>query len=358
MKKLLSKQQGVGMIMVLAFISISVPVIGGGLALSGTLSEDSRVKTDILKRQYSALGVHQFVLELMDDPTLWEEWLDESGGECTIVLNGETITCNVSEVENPPSYSPNSDIEIKKESVVLGDLVSAGAGVTLEKEVVMQGDIRAGANVTIEKDAWFQGDIVSAGNVTLEKDTWIDGDVTAGGDVVLATGAVVTGIILEFQSSVPDIVPSALLSPSIFVAGSQNVTVEEEESLTLVPGSYGDLLVKKEATLNLSSGQYAFTDFKVKKESNINLDLDEGAITVDVNGKKLDIDKESSINITSGIGTQDDVLFRVQNKVTLDKEGQYLGTFLTLGGVAFQVTVTDSDGNTIGDFFFWYDEQE
>ena len=124
-KKLLRQQSGIGMIMALAFLSISVPIIGGALSLSGSLSEDSRVKTDILKRQYNALGVHQFILELMDDPTQWEEWLDESDGDGTIDLNGETITFHVSEVDNPPNYSPKSDIKVKKEAVVLGDLVSA-----------------------------------------------------------------------------------------------------------------------------------------------------------------------------------------------------------------------------------------
>jgi hypothetical protein len=250
-KQLLRQQSGIGMIMVLAFISISVPIIGGALSLSGSLSKDSQVKTNILKRQYSALGVHQFVLELMDDPTEWETWLDESDGDGTIELNGETISFHISDVENPPSYSPKSDIKVKKEAVVLGDLVSAGAKVKLDKEVVMQGDIRALIEVKLDKEVWFQGDILSGGNVILDQDVEVYGNITAGGSVTLGSGATVSGVILEYQSSLPAIVPSTLLTPSIFVAGEQDVTVEEEESLTLDPGSYGKLEVKKEGTLNL-----------------------------------------------------------------------------------------------------------
>ncbi len=70
------------MLMVIAFMALSVPMITGALALSGTLSKDSTVKTEILKRQYSALGGDQFggylvtegalcngyIIDLNDDP--------------------------------------------------------------------------------------------------------------------------------------------------------------------------------------------------------------------------------------------------------------------------------------------------
>ncbi len=82
MIRLLKGQQGVAMIMVISFMALSVPMITGALALSGTLSKDSTVKTEILKRQYSALGGDQFggylvtegalcngyIIDLNDDP--------------------------------------------------------------------------------------------------------------------------------------------------------------------------------------------------------------------------------------------------------------------------------------------------
>ena len=51
MTSLLKGQQGVAMLMVIAFMALSVPMITGALALSGTLSKDSTVKTEIRKRQ-------------------------------------------------------------------------------------------------------------------------------------------------------------------------------------------------------------------------------------------------------------------------------------------------------------------
>ena len=60
MTSLFRGQKGVAMIMVIAFMALSIPMITGALFLSGTLSSDSTVKTEILKRQYSALGGDQW----------------------------------------------------------------------------------------------------------------------------------------------------------------------------------------------------------------------------------------------------------------------------------------------------------
>lgn len=57
--KLWRRQEGVAMLMVLGFMAISIPVVTGFLALTGTLSKDSRVKTDILTSQYTSQGCTQ-----------------------------------------------------------------------------------------------------------------------------------------------------------------------------------------------------------------------------------------------------------------------------------------------------------
>ena len=58
MKNLLRKQEGaLGMILVIGFMALAVPLISASLFLSSALSRDSQVKTDILKRQYAALGI-------------------------------------------------------------------------------------------------------------------------------------------------------------------------------------------------------------------------------------------------------------------------------------------------------------
>lgn len=60
MKRLIADDRGVAMLMVIAFMGLAVPLITGALTLAGTLSKDSAVKTEMLKRQYCALGGDEF----------------------------------------------------------------------------------------------------------------------------------------------------------------------------------------------------------------------------------------------------------------------------------------------------------
>ena len=54
-------EKGVAMIMAIAFMALSVPLVTGALTFAGALSSDSVVKTDILKRQYAGLGIRDYV---------------------------------------------------------------------------------------------------------------------------------------------------------------------------------------------------------------------------------------------------------------------------------------------------------
>ena len=57
--RLLHRQEGVAMLIVLVFMALSVPLVTGMLSFSGTLSKESRTKTAILEGQYSAQGCTQ-----------------------------------------------------------------------------------------------------------------------------------------------------------------------------------------------------------------------------------------------------------------------------------------------------------
>ena len=47
MLSFLNRQDGVAMLMVIAFMALSIPLITGSLAFASTLSRDSTVKTEI-----------------------------------------------------------------------------------------------------------------------------------------------------------------------------------------------------------------------------------------------------------------------------------------------------------------------
>ena len=78
MKNFLNRQDGVAMLMVIAFMGLSIPLITGSLVFASTLGRDSVVKTDILKRQYAGLAIRECVRYRCSQTEL--------------PLNGETIT--------------------------------------------------------------------------------------------------------------------------------------------------------------------------------------------------------------------------------------------------------------------------
>ena len=83
MKNLLRSQEGaLGMILVVGFMALSIPLITSSLVLSGALTKDSVVKTDIMKRQYAALGVGEYVGYLASSPTGWPPDQLEVLGSC------------------------------------------------------------------------------------------------------------------------------------------------------------------------------------------------------------------------------------------------------------------------------------
>ena len=113
-KRLIHKEDGVTMVLALAFMAISVPIITAALGLASTLTVDSTVKSRIARDQFSQigaeeLGIHQ-ILNPPDEEYLDTLWLDEDGdGEPdgdTIVteINGDDTTIEID--PGDPSISP------------------------------------------------------------------------------------------------------------------------------------------------------------------------------------------------------------------------------------------------------------
>ena len=102
------------MIMVIAFMALSIPLITGSLAFASTLGRDSVVKTEILKRQYAALGGDK-----------WGNYLIEEGkdlGCYTMELNGKPISTCIGEV--PPLVPPPPPADNSRRFQTLKQLTS------------------------------------------------------------------------------------------------------------------------------------------------------------------------------------------------------------------------------------------
>ena len=53
-----------------------------------------------------------------------------------------------------------------------------------------------------------------------------------------------------------------------------------------------------------------------------------------------------------------EVLFRSQNKIDLHKDGSLMGTYSTIGGPIYLITVTDCGEGKIETFEIWYGRWE
>ena len=116
------------MLMVIGFMLLGVTLITSNLRLSSVLSTDSRVKHDIMNRQYCALGVIEYVRYLTQDAQRWADWWeahpdgtetatpcgDGAPGGIDIALTGDPdaapVTSDEDQLEGaslypPPAYS-------------------------------------------------------------------------------------------------------------------------------------------------------------------------------------------------------------------------------------------------------------
>ena len=97
------------MVMALAFMALSVPIITAALGLASTLSVDSTVKSQITQDQFSQIGANELAIEKLQDPdyvdTLWEDIDGDGepdGDEFIVTINDEDITVNI----DPSGASP------------------------------------------------------------------------------------------------------------------------------------------------------------------------------------------------------------------------------------------------------------
>ena len=107
MRALLRRQDGVGLVMVLAFMGLTVPLVTAALGLATTLSIDSRVKTGILKSQYSVLAGTQYALYRLIYEDGYIEGLQTGVVDSfSITINGTDVTVAVLNTSEPPGVPP------------------------------------------------------------------------------------------------------------------------------------------------------------------------------------------------------------------------------------------------------------
>jgi len=294
---------------------------GDGSTASGTL---------VLTYTYSTPGTYFVTLTVSDD--------DGTGVDVVVIsvqepflkycVFGEEEIEIKEDTEIGCSVGSNDKVEIKKGATINGDVFSTHGNIKIEEHVTINGNITSGGDTDLDKYVFVQGDVISNGDVVIKRGTLIEGNVMAAGNITLREDAVVNGMIEEY-TEIPALSSISLPELSI-TADGDDVEIGEDETLVLPPGSYGKLEVKEDANLVLQSGQYVFEKIEVKEKAAVQYNLSGGPIIIDVE-TDLEIKEDVQMIVTSSIGDAADILFRVQGKVELKKDGQYLGTYLATG---------------------------
>ena len=226
-----------------------------------------------------------------------------------------------------------SSIQLHKKSLVTGDVFNVLGDVQVRQDAQVGGVVDAGGKVTLHKES-SAGAVVSGRRVDLKKDAQVSGDVVSAADVKLGKGASVGGVVGENQIVTP--MAEIQLPVLNLIAGGGDVSVGKNDSVHLAPGVYQALEAKRNSTVELVSGHYSFSEFKVERGSVLQLDLTDGPVIVDVVGELIMDGVEMSVLN----GGAQDVLFQVQGdqaKLGTDEDddevfGAYIGTYLVANG--------------------------
>ena len=194
------------------------------------------------------------------------------------------------------------------------------------KESGSFGDIHSNGNLIIEKGdpSTYTTNLTAVGDIEINKDITIDGDVTAGGSI--DNDGTITGAVNANAS-----VAVVNLPAKSFSAGGANHSVGKEQTLTLAPGSYGNVTLGKLSTLKLTSGDYYFTNLLANnREIVFDFDLSSGnPLNINVTSE-LQFGREVEIHTTNGDDDSRLITFcTLQSQaITIGKEALFIGTLI------------------------------
>jgi 5'-nucleotidase len=164
---------------------------------------------------------------------------------------------------------PHSFVLLAEDQVFVDEL-DASEGDIHSNNKILFGRAHAGDPST------HTGNLSAVNDVEIRKNNTIIGDVTAGGTVILKGNATVSGTVTE--NTMVDAVPLPTLS---FTAGGDDVRVTSGDSLTLAPGSYGNVFVRK-GVLSVSSGEYFMVTLEQGTRAKLDVDVTNGPVTINV----------------------------------------------------------------------------
>lgn len=119
---------------------------------------------------------------------------------------------------------------------------------------------------------------MAVNDIIIRPDNTINGNATAGRRIRRIGNAQITGAV-----NIAPVAPTPLPVIS-FTAGGNNITVRQNQSRTLAPGSYGQVRVSNGGRLFLTSGEYFMSRLEMSASTLLTCDVTAGPITINVVG--------------------------------------------------------------------------
>ena len=210
-----------------------------------------------------AIGLHY------SDWSAWDKTNDMSNtGLSTFALNenipvysstGELLYGNTSSDPGNPLQPPVVFTETGDYAVLSKDYTDIKDRVT-----VKGGNVGSGLYTEIGANAVVDGSVFSGGTMFLRSNDTIKGDAAAGEVVNTQNGSVVTG---TTRSHAQLYIPQIMLSS--VTAGTNDITVSDDGTIDLQPGSYRDFHAYSRSTVTMHPGDYTFNQFYLETDVKI-----------------------------------------------------------------------------------------
>lgn len=121
------------------------------------------------------------------------------------------------------------------------------------------------------------GDVTSVARVSLHDRARVTGSVVSGDTVAQGSGVTVTGSVTMNQAFAPPDVAAWRIQ---FPSSSQNITLLQGQSANLAPGAYSHVTVNSSAHITLRSGTYFLDQLDLEPQAAVTLDESAGPIFI------------------------------------------------------------------------------
>ncbi len=185
------------------------------------------------------------------------------------------------------------------------------------------GDMHANDDITFNKGfpGTHTGNLSAVDNIDISSKNTIDGDVNAGGD--LDNDGTINGAANGSASVDPIDLPT--LDP--FTAGTEDVTVDGDDDVTLPPGMNKDVVVERDGTLRLNAGEYFLNELEFGTDTRLIVDVSGGDVIVNI-VSDLEFGQRMIISVEGG-STSRFIINSIQTKnIDFGREATVIATII------------------------------